>query len=475
MSLNSLSYEQTDWNKEVLDNDQNSSDDTRITALEGKAMFDQINVKDYGAVGDGVTDDTEAIQAVIDLYGKAYGYTGGLIYFPSGGYVLTDTINLVRQGQIIQGEGIGVGSATSKGTTFIWRGSNDRPMFKYVNCGHTAMRDLRIEGRDSSPPTAAIQMSGDNTETGAGNNSRQELSNVYIGAYAWAWNGLSDGAVQAGILVDGDDGNNDMKRFRNIRIQGTTGVTNYGIKFENPQSVWSNIENTYINNCAVGFYTAATIQASNLAFISCDVDIQQASTSHLTIHGYGSESSGKLLEWLDGSSKVTSIVGGYAQLSHINTTDNYALDCTLGGNSRGSVTFEGFKFSTNTGSPKGKFHFAGSTASSYADNVLSLHLLECITPDGLSELTIDNFDINPSSSGQKHFIEIMHTPDGKHIKMLLENGDVFAMDGLHASLPTASELRRGESITIPGGAGVRDQTWVCEKNASDNYVWVAST
>lgn len=40
-----------------------------------------ISVKDFGAVGDGVTDDTDAIQAAADV--------GGTIYFPNGTYEIT--------------------------------------------------------------------------------------------------------------------------------------------------------------------------------------------------------------------------------------------------------------------------------------------------------------------------------------------------------------------------------------------------
>lgn len=40
---------------------------------------------DFGAVGDGVTDDHEAIQAVIDAASNGEG--GGIITFPAGTYL----------------------------------------------------------------------------------------------------------------------------------------------------------------------------------------------------------------------------------------------------------------------------------------------------------------------------------------------------------------------------------------------------
>jgi hypothetical protein len=51
-----------------------------------------LNVKIYGAVGDGVTDDTAAIQAAIDGVSDA----GGIIYIPTGDYKITSTLNLLR-------------------------------------------------------------------------------------------------------------------------------------------------------------------------------------------------------------------------------------------------------------------------------------------------------------------------------------------------------------------------------------------
>ena len=49
----------------------------------GSRLGDTVSVKDFGAKGDGVTDDTAAFTAAM---------VGGLVYIPAGDYVVTDTI-----------------------------------------------------------------------------------------------------------------------------------------------------------------------------------------------------------------------------------------------------------------------------------------------------------------------------------------------------------------------------------------------
>lgn len=66
------------------------------------------SVMDYGAAGDGVTDDTAAIQACIDTFGRAY--------LPAGTY-LYSTLNLGSTGDGIIGAGHG--KTILKGTTGI--------------------------------------------------------------------------------------------------------------------------------------------------------------------------------------------------------------------------------------------------------------------------------------------------------------------------------------------------------------------
>lgn len=65
-------------------------------------MRDVVSVKDFGAVGDGVTDDTAAIQAAV-----TYAINSNLkaVYIPSGVYVVSATINLGRM--CLRGDGDG--------------------------------------------------------------------------------------------------------------------------------------------------------------------------------------------------------------------------------------------------------------------------------------------------------------------------------------------------------------------------------
>ncbi|RQZ17230.1 hypothetical protein DIE15_12210 [Burkholderia sp. Bp9031] len=65
-------------------------------------MRDTISVKDYGAVGDGVTDDTAAIQRAINaaIARKA------MLYFPCGNYLVSSNLNVSNASLKFHGDGL---------------------------------------------------------------------------------------------------------------------------------------------------------------------------------------------------------------------------------------------------------------------------------------------------------------------------------------------------------------------------------
>ncbi len=77
-----------------------SDNDHEDAQISDKRIFplgytNQRNVKDWGAIGDGVADDTAAIQACIGVRDVGFNLSGGTeIYFPPGNYLLNAALTI---------------------------------------------------------------------------------------------------------------------------------------------------------------------------------------------------------------------------------------------------------------------------------------------------------------------------------------------------------------------------------------------
>jgi len=125
---------------------QQAGSGTVLRATQAK-LRETVSVKDFGAVGDGVTDDTAAVQAAVTY---VVGRGGGKIYAPAGKYRISDTIDFYAgsparvTGVSFEGEaGIAGESGNGAGTIFEWHGANDRPVFKATG---NSIRGLKFGG-----------------------------------------------------------------------------------------------------------------------------------------------------------------------------------------------------------------------------------------------------------------------------------------------------------------------------------------
>ena len=147
-----------------------------------------INVKDYGAVGNGSTDDTAAIQAAVAaglaLQQNAAGFgsnNGITIFFPVGKYRISDAIGIYF-GLNLLGEQSGLvnaGNAVSTGTVLLlsntkpngstWTSTtvvggnviNKRVMFSMVDGGPIQMRNFGAITEDNNDIDSVFLLSGE--------------------------------------------------------------------------------------------------------------------------------------------------------------------------------------------------------------------------------------------------------------------------------------------------------------------------
>ena len=112
-------------------------------------MRDVVSVKDFGAVGDGVTNDTAAIQAAIN---SKSGFLG--VYFPAGVYRVTSQITISTDRVMLYGDGSAsriLFNPTANAVCFLFdKGS--------TSSVQNTIRDLTIYSTDTTYTKTAIKM-----------------------------------------------------------------------------------------------------------------------------------------------------------------------------------------------------------------------------------------------------------------------------------------------------------------------------
>jgi hypothetical protein len=196
-----------------------------------------VSVKDFGAVGDGVTDDVDAIDAGI-AYLKSIG--GGTLYFPTGTYVIsTDMINGIA---IRSASGITLCGAGQSATTIKSLSGNGGHTISIFDSNNITIENLTVDGNRPNQISAGHGIRGENI-TGL------TIQNVTVQQTYSYGIGLQDGI------------------FKNVRIQNVnieyTGADGMDCKNKDSDTGEGN-ESLFISNVSVkqwGLRSELTSQA----------------------------------------------------------------------------------------------------------------------------------------------------------------------------------------------------------------------
>ena len=219
-------------------------------------LRENVSVKDFGAVGNGTTDDTAAVQAAIAAVAAA---GGGVLNFPAGTYKLTS--GLSDGGKTIQFVGVGVNESS---VTF---GTVTRLQF------NGAISGITLTGNGSGVRWMVLQGDGGAYNTALSGvicNAKVRLEHVYATAFrGHGFNAIhySDQSYYADLLAMsnaghgvyindavGADANTSIWLNLDVRVNSKSGVY-----FE----ANNNFSNTFVNltsqgNTEYAFYCAST-------------------------------------------------------------------------------------------------------------------------------------------------------------------------------------------------------------------------
>jgi len=204
------------------------------------------------------TDDTVAMRATVTA--AAVG-NSGLITMPQGTLVTTDTITMggltANALQCVSIDGKGAGGTlqnTNPGSIFLYMGTVGVPILQVQNCPKVKISNIRLSSLGGNAPAAGVNFTA---RSGPGVGAGMDiLDNLTIGNpptagggngdTGWSLNtSVSESARQFlnGILLDGNNGNNDRMHFSHI-YASQSGI---GIYSPNSQAVEEQLTSSQLN------------------------------------------------------------------------------------------------------------------------------------------------------------------------------------------------------------------------------------
>lgn len=168
------------------------------------------NVKAYGAIGNGVVDDSNAVLAAISA---ASGAGGGVVQFPAGTYLITKTL-FVPTNTTLQGISKNTAKIIAGNNVSTFTGGNPNAMIM-LNSSNSGIENLTIDGN----------INNNTAQVFAGIGQSQPVSNVII------QNCIIQNTINAAILLLPNTSVSQNVIIRNNLIQnsGWDGIAAYSL------------------------------------------------------------------------------------------------------------------------------------------------------------------------------------------------------------------------------------------------------
>lgn len=136
-------------------------------------LRERVSVADFGAVGDGIADDTlpiSAAAAFIRLMG------GGTLYIGRGKHRTTQPISFEGVSKVTgDGSYSRLATAYNVGVSSIWADHNGSSVVTLKGASHVVLEDFAIEARQTDAPKTGLVL-GRNSSASAGNHNLRSLS-----------------------------------------------------------------------------------------------------------------------------------------------------------------------------------------------------------------------------------------------------------------------------------------------------------